>query len=290
MVVVASVRILWYHTKALILWPRWKILGFTIPPPHLPPCFSPCWHSTQTKHNMCGTEYFLTSFKICILLSKSFICEICNSDPVKIVFTYEWLKCVTSFFSSTYLPSFCLFSCIVFAFWRILILLLSYNYHFLRLPLMDRLTTWTLTLPGTIPFFLNILRYLSPVLHITSHINSGTFYWNKYLVYVYVDDGQIYIMICSQEILKFKFHCSVQNLEIIEPLHSTLWGTSNKKRSLFHMLKTTKTIGGYVLHYTEMACHTINCFINFRKKKKNSLLLFFPFYFMLFSPFINVNL
>nr|XP_048320551.1 DNA mismatch repair protein MSH4 isoform X2 [Ziziphus jujuba var. spinosa] len=37
---------------------------------------------------------------------------------------------------------------------------------------------------------------------------------------------------------------SVQNLEIIEPLHSTLWGTSNKKRSLFHMLKTTKTFGG----------------------------------------------
>ncbi|EXC02119.1 MutS protein-4-like protein [Morus notabilis] len=37
---------------------------------------------------------------------------------------------------------------------------------------------------------------------------------------------------------------SVRNLEIIEPLHSTLWGTSNKKRSLFHMLKTTKTVGG----------------------------------------------
>ncbi|XP_077235396.1 MUTS-like protein 4 isoform X2 [Tasmannia lanceolata] len=37
---------------------------------------------------------------------------------------------------------------------------------------------------------------------------------------------------------------SVQNLEIIEPLHAALWGTSNKKRSLFHMLKTTKTIGG----------------------------------------------
>ncbi|XP_042510383.1 DNA mismatch repair protein MSH4 isoform X2 [Macadamia integrifolia] len=37
---------------------------------------------------------------------------------------------------------------------------------------------------------------------------------------------------------------SVQNLEIIEPLHSTLWGTSNKKRSLFHMLKTTRTVGG----------------------------------------------
>ncbi|KAJ0106190.1 hypothetical protein Patl1_18459 [Pistacia atlantica] len=37
---------------------------------------------------------------------------------------------------------------------------------------------------------------------------------------------------------------SVQNLEIIEPLHVALWGTSNKKRSLFHMLKTTKTIGG----------------------------------------------
>ncbi|KDP39890.1 hypothetical protein JCGZ_03421 [Jatropha curcas] len=37
---------------------------------------------------------------------------------------------------------------------------------------------------------------------------------------------------------------SVQNLEIIEPLHSSLWGTTNKKRSLFHMLKMTKTIGG----------------------------------------------
>ncbi|KAI7987829.1 DNA mismatch repair protein MSH4 [Camellia lanceoleosa] len=37
---------------------------------------------------------------------------------------------------------------------------------------------------------------------------------------------------------------SVQNLEIIDPLHSTLWGTTNKKRCLFHMLKTTRTIGG----------------------------------------------
>ncbi|KAK8323642.1 hypothetical protein V6Z12_A12G247400 [Gossypium hirsutum] len=37
---------------------------------------------------------------------------------------------------------------------------------------------------------------------------------------------------------------SVHNLEIVEPLHSALWGTSSKKRSLFHMLKTTKTIGG----------------------------------------------
>ncbi|WOL04321.1 DNA mismatch repair protein MSH4 [Canna indica] len=37
---------------------------------------------------------------------------------------------------------------------------------------------------------------------------------------------------------------SVQNLEIIEPLHYELWSTSNKKRSLFQMLKTTKTIGG----------------------------------------------
>ncbi|KAJ6947014.1 DNA mismatch repair protein MSH4-like [Populus alba x Populus x berolinensis] len=37
---------------------------------------------------------------------------------------------------------------------------------------------------------------------------------------------------------------SVQNLEIIEPFHSTLLGTTNKKRSLFHMLKTTKTTGG----------------------------------------------
>ncbi|KAK9927595.1 hypothetical protein M0R45_024772 [Rubus argutus] len=37
---------------------------------------------------------------------------------------------------------------------------------------------------------------------------------------------------------------SVQNLEIIDPRHSTLSGTSNKKRSLLHMLKTTKTVGG----------------------------------------------
>ncbi|KAJ6427258.1 hypothetical protein OIU84_022788 [Salix udensis] len=37
---------------------------------------------------------------------------------------------------------------------------------------------------------------------------------------------------------------SVRNLEIIEPFHSNLLGTTNKKRSLFHMLKTTKTTGG----------------------------------------------
>ncbi|CAO2819470.1 unnamed protein product [Amaranthus hypochondriacus] len=37
---------------------------------------------------------------------------------------------------------------------------------------------------------------------------------------------------------------SVQNLELIEPLHSNLCGTSNKKKSLFHMLKTTRTTGG----------------------------------------------
>ncbi|KAK1376365.1 DNA mismatch repair protein MSH4 [Heracleum sosnowskyi] len=37
---------------------------------------------------------------------------------------------------------------------------------------------------------------------------------------------------------------SVHNLEIIEPLQSTLWGTTNKKRSLFQTLKTTRTIGG----------------------------------------------
>ncbi|XP_074264772.1 DNA mismatch repair protein MSH4-like [Silene latifolia] len=37
---------------------------------------------------------------------------------------------------------------------------------------------------------------------------------------------------------------SVQNLELIEPLHSNLLGTSNKKKSLFHMLKTTRTTGG----------------------------------------------
>ena len=38
---------------------------------------------------------------------------------------------------------------------------------------------------------------------------------------------------------------SVQTLEIIDPLHTELWGTSNKKKSLFQMLKTTKTTGGY---------------------------------------------
>ncbi|XP_047340706.1 DNA mismatch repair protein MSH4 [Impatiens glandulifera] len=37
---------------------------------------------------------------------------------------------------------------------------------------------------------------------------------------------------------------SVHNLEIIDPLHVSLWGTTEKKRSLFHMLKTTRTIGG----------------------------------------------
>ncbi|GLT35109.1 hypothetical protein SLA2020_095880 [Shorea laevis] len=37
---------------------------------------------------------------------------------------------------------------------------------------------------------------------------------------------------------------SVQNLELIEPLDSALWGTSTKKKSLFQMLKTTKTVGG----------------------------------------------
>ncbi|KAL9274463.1 DNA mismatch repair protein MSH4-like protein, partial [Drosera capensis] len=37
---------------------------------------------------------------------------------------------------------------------------------------------------------------------------------------------------------------SVQNLELIEPFHSNLLGTSNKKNSLFHMLKTTTTVGG----------------------------------------------
>ncbi|KAL6639271.1 hypothetical protein ACP70R_023001 [Stipagrostis hirtigluma subsp. patula] len=37
---------------------------------------------------------------------------------------------------------------------------------------------------------------------------------------------------------------SVQTLEIIDPHHTELWGTSNKKKSLFQMLKTTKTTGG----------------------------------------------
>ncbi|KAI3727449.1 hypothetical protein L6452_16063 [Arctium lappa] len=37
---------------------------------------------------------------------------------------------------------------------------------------------------------------------------------------------------------------SVHNLEIIEPLHAALLGTSNKKRSLFQTLKSTRTTGG----------------------------------------------
>ncbi|XP_018447150.1 DNA mismatch repair protein MSH4 isoform X1 [Raphanus sativus] len=37
---------------------------------------------------------------------------------------------------------------------------------------------------------------------------------------------------------------SVENLEIIDPFHNALLGTNNKKRSLFQMLKTTKTVGG----------------------------------------------
>ncbi|CAN7132284.1 unnamed protein product [Brassica rapa subsp. narinosa] len=37
---------------------------------------------------------------------------------------------------------------------------------------------------------------------------------------------------------------SVENLEIIDPFHNSLLGTSNKKRSLFQMFKTTKTVGG----------------------------------------------
>ncbi|KAG7547186.1 RNA recognition motif domain [Arabidopsis suecica] len=37
---------------------------------------------------------------------------------------------------------------------------------------------------------------------------------------------------------------SVENLVIIDPFHNALLGTSNKKRSLFQMFKTTKTVGG----------------------------------------------
>ncbi|KAF8098214.1 hypothetical protein N665_0271s0031 [Sinapis alba] len=37
---------------------------------------------------------------------------------------------------------------------------------------------------------------------------------------------------------------SVESLEIIDPFHNALLGTNNKKRSLFQMFKTTKTVGG----------------------------------------------
>lgn len=51
---------------------------------------------------------------------------------------------------------------------------------------------------------------------------------------------------------------SVRILELIEPLHTELWGTSNKKKSLFQMLKTTRTIGGY-LHLYHFSVFTISC-------------------------------
>lgn len=50
---------------------------------------------------------------------------------------------------------------------------------------------------------------------------------------------------------------SVQTLEIIDPLHTELWGTSNKKKSLFQMLKTTKTTGGYASR------HILKSYVNF---------------------------
>ncbi|KAL6639308.1 hypothetical protein ACP70R_023038 [Stipagrostis hirtigluma subsp. patula] len=43
---------------------------------------------------------------------------------------------------------------------------------------------------------------------------------------------------------------SVQTLEIIDPLHTELWGTSNKKISLFQMLKTTG--GGELMSNEEL--------------------------------------
>ncbi|OMO52493.1 hypothetical protein COLO4_37144 [Corchorus olitorius] len=69
---------------------------------------------------------------------------------------------------------------------------------------------------------------------VTNHSLSVTF--NGSLDHMNID--------ATRKVLSFIVDGSVQNLEIIEPLHSALWGTTNKKRSLFHMLKTTKTIGG----------------------------------------------
>lgn len=48
----------------------------------------------------------------------------------------------------------------------------------------------------------------------------------------------------SRMILTLYSDGSVQNLEIIEPMQSALRGTNCKKRSLFHMLKTTRIVGG----------------------------------------------
>ncbi|VVA95405.1 unnamed protein product [Arabis nemorensis] len=61
---------------------------------------------------------------------------------------------------------------------------------------------------------------------------------------------------------------SVENLEIIDPFHNALLGTSNKKRSLFQMFKTTKTVGGVgevidddVLHaWVPFVARTQQCF------------------------------
>lgn len=53
------------------------------------------------------------------------------------------------------------------------------------------------------------------------------------------------------------FDCSVENLEIIDPFHNALLGTSNKKRSLFQMFKTTKTVGGYLEFASSFFFHWI---------------------------------
>ncbi|KAK4389511.1 DNA mismatch repair protein MSH4 [Sesamum angolense] len=93
---------------------------------------------------------------------------------------------------------------------------------------------------------------------ITNHSLSVTF--NGSFDHMNVDATRLQVSFIEQKILGVSIYQSslhhlasrvvtypdgsVQNLEIIEPMHSSLWGTNNKKRSLFHMLKTTRTIGG----------------------------------------------
>ena len=153
----------------------------------------------------------------------------------------------------------------LFALWPEIIL--TVDFPFLRLPLMDHLVTWILTRLG----------------HFLNWMLDNSFLW-QFCIYAfpYTCNSYIELFICifslseygvdviQEEIIsmfphKFKIvklksaaflynvfyfftDDSVQNLEIIEPLQSTLCGTNNKKRSLFQMLKATRIVGGYVYY------------------------------------------
>nr|GFA27634.1 DNA mismatch repair protein MSH4 [Tanacetum cinerariifolium] len=68
---------------------------------------------------------------------------------------------------------------------------------------------------------------------------------------------------------------SVLNLDLIDPLHSTLLGTSDKNRSLFQILKTTRTIEGWVLchFYFKPKRVTNQVFLGIDNGRKSQLLI-----------------